>query len=210
MKVKDITGQHFGRLTALYRLHNTKGRTKWLCICECGNLKEITLSDLQSGRVNSCGCLHSEVLIQRNLKHGKRHTKLYAVWRSIKTRCNNTADKNYKNYGARGIKMCDEWLHDFMSFYTWAMNNGYKEGLSIDRINNNGNYEPNNCQWTTREVQSRNIRSNRNYTINGVTHCLKDWCYVYNIKYNKVFDRIHKLGWPIEEALEMKERSGIY
>lgn len=106
--------------------------------------------------------------------------------------------------------MCDEWKNDFQAFYDWAISNGYKEGLSVDRINNNGNYEPNNCRWATRKQQNRNKRSNITYTINGVTKCLAEWCNLYNIEYDKVYDRLHKLNWTIEEALKLNERSHVY
>lgn len=203
---EDIAGQKFGRLTALYRLHNTntKGRTYWLCVCDCGNLKEVRRDGLLSGRSNSCGCYHKDMIKTKNTKHGKTHTKLYRVLDSIKARCYNENNKQYKNYGGRGIKVCDEWLNDFQTFYDWAMFNGYKETLSIDRINNDGNYEPSNCRWVDMKIQSRNKRSNRNYTINGKTHCLMDWCDICNINYSMVNKRIHR-GWSINRALELEE-----
>lgn len=189
---KDITGQTFGRLTALHRLHNTKGRTKWLCVCDCGNLTEVLQGHLTSGHTKSCGCSH--------IKHGKCNARLYNIYDNIKQRCYTKTNPNYKNYGGRGIKVCDEWVNDFQAFYNWAMNNGYNDNLTIDRIDVNGNYEPNNCRWVDRKQQSRNRRSNHNYTIYGITHCLMDWCEIYNVNYGTVQSRLDR-GWRIERAL---------
>ena len=123
----------------------------------------------------------------------------------MKSRCYNKTDPTYKYYGARSITICQEWLDDFMNFYNWAMDNGYKENLTIDRIDVNGNYEPSNCRWTTNTEQQRNRTDNRYLTINGETHCLKEWCEILNVDYRKVCHRIY-YNWPIEQALELEER----
>ena len=109
----------------------------------------------------------------------------------------------YKDYGERGITICDEWLHDFQTFYDWAIDNGYRDDLTIDRIDVNGNYEPSNCRFATPKQQARNRRSNRNYTINGETHCLIEWCEILDLKYKTVAQRVTKYHWPIEMALEL-------
>lgn len=139
-------------------------------------------------------------------KHGASGSRLYRTWRSIKCRCYNENRQCYKNYGERNIQVCDEWLNSFQAFYDWAINNGYKENLTIDRIDPNGNYEPGNCRWATNLEQPRNKRSNKKYTIKGETHCLKEWCEILNLKYTTIKDRVNKLGWSIEEALGIKER----
>lgn len=201
IKYKDITSQKFGRLTALYKLHNhhDKDHTYWLCICDCGNLTETRSDRLRNGRAQSCGCLHK--------KHGKSNTRLYHIWRQIKTRCYNKNNRDYMKYGDRGIQICDEWLNNFQAFYDWAIENGYKENLTIDRVNVNGNYEPDNCTWATKKQQARNKRDTLYYTIDCETKSLSEWCEISNLKYNKVYCRIHRDNWPIERALglEVKE-----
>lgn len=202
-KSKDISCQKFGRLTALYRLHNyydKKHNTYWLCICDCGNLIEVRCYNLTSGNTKSCGCLNSE---PSNTKHGKCYTRVYHIYNSIKQRCYYKKHNSYKNYGGRGIKMYDEWLDDFMAFYNWAYENGYDDNLTIDRIDVNGNYEPNNCRWVDMKQQAQNRRSNMNYTINGETRCLKEWCELLGLNYKIVWNRINRLNQPIEKALEL-------
>lgn len=154
-KFKDITGQRFGRLTALYRLHNTKGRTKWLCICECGNLAEVALRELIDNKTKSCGCLHKQIAREQHMTHGKRRTRLYSIYVSMKNRCYYKNNKSYKYYGGRGIAVCSEWKYNFQAFYDWAMANGYDDTLTIDRIDVNGNYEPNNCRWSTQKTTAK-------------------------------------------------------
>lgn len=202
-KIKDLTGQKFGKLTALYKLHNiNKQGAYWLCVCECGNITEVRGNHLSNGNIKSCGCYRKEV----NTIHCKAGTRLYNVYLSMKDRCYNKNDRAYTSYGGRGIVVCQEWLDDFMNFYNWAMDNNYKEGLSIDRIDNNGNYEPNNCQWATRTQQQRNRRNNKNYTINGETHCLAEWCEILNLRYGTVHQRL-EYGWPIEKALGLEVKN---
>lgn len=137
--------------------------------------------------------------------HGMTNTRLYKIWLGIKERCCNKRCKWYRDYGARGIKVCDEWLTDFMSFYAWAMENGYQENLTIERIDNDEGYEPDNCRWATVKQQARNRRSSRLFTIGDETHCLSEWCEIYNINYSTALSRL-RLNWPIEKVLELKER----
>lgn len=202
-KFKDISGQKFGRLTALYRLHNTKGRTKWLCVCDCGNLKEVLYGSLHSERTKSCGCYGYERLTNSHTTHNQCGTRLYNTWCNMKNRCYNISNKEYKNYGERGIKVCDEWKDDFMAFYNWSMANGYNDTLTIDRIDNNGNYEPNNCRFINYKQQQRNTTRTKHITINGEKHCLKDWCIILGLNYSTITARINKLNWTIERALEL-------
>lgn len=199
-KVKDITGQKFGRLTVIKFLRIENHKAIWLCKCECGNLKEIATGALTSGNTKSCGCLNHEPTI---IKHGKYDTRLYRILHDMKRRCYNKDSKAYNNYGNRGVAVCDEWLQDFQAFYDWSMANGYDDTLTIDRIDVNGNYEPSNCRWATRKQQNRNTRRNRNYTINGETHCLKEWCEILNLNYNTVRKRLNRLNWSIERALNI-------
>lgn len=132
-------------------------------------------------------------------QHKKRWTRLYTTWTNLKARCSNKKHPAYKNYGGRGITFCDEWI-TFMPFYDWAMSNGYNDKLSLDRIDNNGNYEPNNCQWVSRKVQNRNTRKTKNVTINNITYCLKDWADIYNINYTTLLYRIRR-GWDEVRAV---------
>lgn len=208
-KNKDITSRKFGKLTALDRLHNIKGRTKWLCICDCGNLTEVKTVKLTTGHTRSCGCLQKEITSEHFTKHGRSKTRLYKIWQGMKKRCYNVNTKEYSYYGGRGIKVCEGWCNDFQTFYDWSMENGYNESLTIDRINYNGNYEPNNCRWTDYKTQNRNSRHNKQFTINGEARCLSEWCEILNLNYKTVLARINQYNWTIEQALELIEREYI-
>lgn len=135
-------------------------------------------------------------------RHNKCNTRLYSIWTSMKTRCYNSNHEAYARYGGRGIAVCDEWRNDFMSFYNWALSHGYNDTLTIDRIDNNKGYEPNNCRWTTRKQQSRNLRNNKNITINGETRCLTEWCNILGLNYYTVWERLN-YGWSVKKALEI-------
>lgn len=201
MKFKDLSGQKFGRLTALYRLHNYhKKCTYWLCICDCGNLKIIKYIHLTSGHTKSCGCLQKEIVYKQSTKHGLEGTRLYNTYYNMRSRCYNKNNKEYKNYGGRGITICDEWLNDFMAFYNWSINNHYQENLTIDRIDNDVGYSPSNCRWVNNTSQQRNKRNNNIITINNESHCLSEWCELLKIKRDTVYKRL-KYGWDIYKAL---------
>ena len=198
-KLKDLTGQRFGRLTVVTRAKNTKnGQCRWLCKCDCGKEKIVRTTHLTSGKIKSCGCLLIDILKEKKSIHGMTNTKLFYIWGGIKARCYNKNNKQYKYYGARGIIVCDEWKNDFVSFYNWAMANGYKEHLSIDRIDFNGNYEPTNCRWTTNKEQQRNKSNNRFITYKNETKILTDWCNELNISIATMSARLKKLS--IEKA----------
>lgn len=138
--------------------------------------------------------------------HGKSKDKFYQVWNGMKQRCYNVNNKNYHNYGGRGIKVCDEWLNDFTSFYNWSMNNGYKDGLQIDRIDNNKDYEPSNCRWVNRYINNNNRRNNILFTYNNKTMSLRAWCRHLNVCYKTCMTRYYR-GHTIEECLNLSKLS---
>jgi len=204
-KIKDLTGQRFGRLTVLYDTGKRKnGNVVWHCRCDCGNESDVRSDSLVFARTTSCGCYRRQRTAEAHTVHGmarkeKTHP-IHRTWRAILQRCENPSDKNYKNYGFRGIKVCDEW-HKFIPFCDWALASGWQKGLQLDRINNNGNYEPGNCRWATPQENSRNRRNNRMITFAGKTQCLAAWVDDTGIGYFTLRDRINRYRWPIERAL---------
>jgi hypothetical protein len=171
MKFNDLTGKKFGRLTVIERMpNNANNKVVWRCKCDCGNEAVVIGSRLYTGKTVSCGCVKSEKTTERNTKHGYCGTRLYATRMNMISRCTNEKNRDYADYGGRGISVCDEWLNKdtgVAAFVEWALANGYQDGLTIDRIDVNGNYEPNNCRWVTMEKQSHNRR--RRYNRTGVT-----------------------------------------
>ena len=193
----DITGNKYGRLTVIKFDHYNKfNNPYWLCECECGNKKSIRESLLKNGKTLSCGCYQKE----KSTKHGMRNKKLYNVLEGIKSRCLNPKNNYFYLYGARGIKVCEEWCSDREKFFSWALENGYKEGLSIDRIDVNGDYCPENCRWVNYTTQGRNKRTNSLYEYNNETHCLSEWAEIYNINPHNLRTRL-KNGWDFIKAL---------
>lgn len=190
-KIKDKTGMKTNYITVLYRLHNQKKgdrHTKWLCLCNCGAFIELPTNNI----VRSKGCKKC-AFKNINVKHGKKGTRLYNIWQGMKQRCHNENVPNYKNYGARGIKICQEWLDDFMNFYDWAMNNNYQEGLTIDRIDNNNSYSPTNCRWADNITQQNNRRSNIYIVVNGEQMSLKAACQKYHKNYRHELRVYHSM-----------------
>ena len=168
----NLEGKIFGELSVIKKVDkNSSGGYNYICKCTCGNEKIIASKNFAYSKKISCGCIRNKLVT----KHGLRKHTLYSTWHNIKARCNNINDSSYKNYGGRGIGICNEWGKDFFVFYKWAINNEWEHGLEIDRINNNGNYEPNNCRITTKKVNCNNRRSNVFFTLNGVTKTLAQW-----------------------------------
>ena len=176
--------------------------------CDCGNEKIIRVSNVVTESTKSCGCGNYKRKEPNRSTHGLCNTRINHIYRKMKQRCFNTNYKEYHYYGGRGITVCDEWLgkDGFINFYNWAMENGYSDELTIDRINVDGNYCPENCRWATPLEQGNNKRNNINITINNKTQTLAQWCRELGLRYTTILRRIKTLGWSYEEALELAER----
>ena len=199
----DITGKRFGRLTAIKctrRGTRAAGVTMWLCVCDCGREKITQAAHLVNGASKSCGCLQREIAKKVNTTHGKRKTRLYEIFENMISRCYNPRCPAFADYGGRGITICNEWLNDRELFFKWSEENGYTDTLSIDRINNDKGYSPDNCKWANRQQQNHNRRSNVLLTINGVTKVLCEWAREVGISHKTISYRLKK-GWSHANAV---------
>lgn len=201
----DLTGQRFGRWTALEQSGKTKhGSYLWKCRCDCGNIGIVSSGNLRSGISKSCGCYEREKASKTHKKHGMAKSRLYSIWLNMRDRCYREKNNHYHVYGEKGISVCPEWLgeHGFDNFSKWSMANGYKDNLTLDRIDNDKGYSPGNCRWATQKEQ-QNHRTNNHYVeINGVTKSLMEWCEsgIYEANYPTVKQRI-RMGWDDISAI---------
>ena len=182
----NMEGQRYGYLTVLKETKRQNGNLLRACKCDCGNIVYHQRGNLIHGNVSSCGCRNNE----HAKKHGLSNTRLYDIYSKMKARCCNPNNQAYKNYGGRGIKICNEWLSDFAEFYTWAISNGYHDNLTIERIDVNGNYEPSNCCWIPREDQGHNTRRTILIEIDGVQKTIREWSHIYHVDRHVVSKRI--------------------
>lgn len=196
-QIMDLTGQRFGKLVVIHLGKRTAcNRVRWVCQCDCGNITEVQANDLRRGAVVSCGCYSRKLTADRARKHGESHkTRLYNIWCGLRNRCNNPNSKRFADYGGRGITVSAEW-DDYISFKTWAESHGYDSNLTIDRIDNNSGYSPDNCRWIDLREQNKNRRSSIMYK----GKCLLEWTTLLNLPYHTIKSRIHR-GWCIEKAL---------
>lgn len=194
--MKDLTGQRFGRLTVTSFNRISKGRYLWNCKCDCGNKCVVAAHRLTTELTKSCGCLR----VEKNSTHGDYKSRLYRIYNGIKQRCLIPSDTGYKWYGARGITVCEEWLNDYQVFKEWAFTNGYNDTLSIERINNDGNYEPSNCKWIPLKDQPKHTRKTKQIEYDGKIYTMSGLAKEFNIKRHTLYSRL-KNGWSIEKAL---------
>lgn len=212
--IKDLTGKRFGRLTVLGIAYKTKhSDVYWRCKCDCGTIKNVLVSNLNSGNVKSCGCYMKDRIKETNSTHGCTKKRIYKIYRGILNRCKTTRQKDYKNYKGKGIEVCEEWANKesgFLNFYEWSMSNGYSDDLTIDRINSNGNYEPSNCRWATMLVQLNNTNRNHYITYKGETKTMAQWARHFGMNYGTLSMRLNRYKMSFEQALERhrKQQNG--
>lgn len=196
MNNKAVVGQVFGLLKVTGENKVRIGKRSYVeCLCDCGENKLIRIDILEAGGAKSCGHQRSRV----REEHGRSYDKTYRVWRSMKLRCGNPKDRQFKNYGARGIKVCERWLHSYANFM--ADMGPRPEGLTLDRKNNNGNYEPDNCRWATTKEQGRNMRKTRKVNYQGKEISFQDFVEQVEMNEKTLYIRIFKKGWDVERAV---------
>lgn len=194
MEYEDISNLRFGRLIAI-KPTKINNKRLWECICDCGNMCYYTISALKRGNNSSCGCIVKEK------QHGDSKTRLYNIWSNMKERCGNPNNTFYYNYGKKGIKVCDEWEFNYKEFKKWSIENGYTDLLTIDRIDNNKGYYPNNCRWTDYKTQENNTSRNHKLEYKGIIRTMAEWADTIDISYTTLRKRIND-GWSIERAIE--------
>lgn len=205
-------GDKFGRLTIIKEVEgisyppNTRIR-RFLCVCDCGNEKIVRYDYLKNGKCKSCGCL----VLETNKSHriyddSIACSRLYRIWWSMKQRCYYPKNISYKNYGAKGVTICKEWLDDFLNFYNWSIANGYADNLTIDRIDINGNYEPSNCRWATYKEQANNTSRSVSISYKGTTHTISEWSDIVGINASCLRQRIVIRKWSVEKAFSTPVR----
>ena len=205
---KNLAGKTFGRLKVIKQVKERKNKQiYWECQCVCGQTAIIRGNRLSSGITKSCGCLAKEITKKRSITHNMSYTSEYAIWASMIHRCTNSNNRAFKNYGGRGITVCDDWRHDFMAFYNHVGKRPSPKH-SIDRIDNDGNYEPGNVRWTTEQKQHNNTRKNHKITLHGHTMSISEWARFVKMKKVTLITRI-RLGWPPAKAIFQPARHKI-
>ena len=204
-KLNYYINKRYGKLVikSIHYTDGTKTNTKVNCICDCGNKKIISLRTIRRGRTKSCGCLQKEKSSQSRKarsKHNQSHTRLYRTYQSMIDRCTNESCKSYKDYGGRGIKVCDEWLNDINKFFDWSKHNNYNDNLFLDRIDNDKDYTPDNCRFVDSYTQNNNRRNNIKIEYNNEIKTVSQWSKYFNINYNFFYNRIKK-GYNIDKIL---------
>lgn len=198
----DLSNRKFGMLKVIERVENGKdGATRYLCECKCGKRKIIRSKHLKSGAIQDCGCMKSARTSERNFKHGDCRARLYNIWIKMRNRCSNPKCKDWNSYGGRGIKVCSEWQESYFAFRDWAYANGYDESKSIDRIDVNNGYSPENCRWADDIAQANNKRSNHVITYQGEKMSLADAARLAAVPYDTLKRRI-SCGWDVEKAVD--------
>lgn len=201
---EDLTGKRFGMLTVISKSCNRNKNVYWNCRCDCGNTIEVKTAELNRGTTISCGCYAKKRLAEENTKHDKSDTRLYKIWYGMKRRCYDSEMESYEDYGGRGITICKEWLDDFMNFYNWAMANGYRDDLTIERKDVNGNYCPENCCWATYLTQARNHRNTIRLELFGYEKPLAEWNDIAEVSYYRSYQR-YKRGAKIFDEKELEK-----
>lgn len=194
----DLAGERFGKLTVVSFDGRRNHRTYWKCVCDCGDYRIVSSDHLCNGDVKDCGCQRKGVAHWK--KHGGYNTRLYRIWSMMKERCHNQKRIEYSRYGGRSIHVCQEWL-DFKTFMDWSLSNGYDDSLTLDRIDNDGDYCPGNCRWVTRKEQSNNTSSNRWITYGGEIKTITQWASENGLPYHVLKKRLDGLGWSFEKAI---------
>lgn len=210
-KVKDMTGKQFGRWTVIcFAGFNNSGAAMWQCVCECGTVRDVNGYTLRSGRSTCCGCKTYEAIRNKQIvgyyKHGGKKERLYGIWHGIKDRCNNINSPQYPRYGGRGITVCEEWQNNYESFREWAISTGYdpsakKYDCTLDRIDNNKGYSPDNCEWRNMKAQSNNRSTNHIIEYDGQSHTIQEWAEIIGINSDTLLKRIDNYGWTVERAI---------
>lgn len=207
----DKTGMRFGRLTVLREAPRIEpGRPRWVCQCDCGTIVTVDSRSLSPKRTKSCGCINSErarKLALDHITHGQTKTRLYNIWYNMRNRCNKKSAVDYCRYGGRGIEVCEAWQNSFTPFFEWAMANGYRDDLTLDRIDNNGNYCPENCRWADSETQNNNRRSNHYITYSGETLTVSQWARRLGINKVTLQSRLSKYGWSVQKTFTENRRN---
>lgn len=207
-KAINLANRRFGRLTAIERVASTKAQAQWRCVCDCGKETVVRSQDLRNSHTKSCGCYGLEVSASHTPSfstHKESRSRLYRVWIGMKGRCNNCENKDYSYYGGRGIKVCPEWDKSYEAFRDWALASGYQDALTIDRIDVNGNYCPENCRWVDMKTQMNNTRANRRITQNGETRTMAEWAERTGIAYETIRYRATS-GKPADDVLRLPQK----